>query len=197
MEQRQHVADQREEQRCQQRPHERAPPTHEARPAEDCRCDALERLVADDRRADLDLGGEIQAGERRHRGTNHERKDHGAIDSHPEAARRRLVETDRSERQPCARAVEPPVGEQSEDDDRDERDRNEADLRRQHVDHVAVDGAFGVVPQQERQALEDAQRAQRGNDRRQAEETDQGRVEEACGQSDANERECAEQQHEP
>ena len=113
VEQRQDVVDQREEERCQQRPDERAPAAREARPAEDGRGDALERLVADDRRADLDLGREVEAGERRHQRADDEREDHGAVGPHPEPARRRLVETDGPQRQPRARAVEPPVGEEA------------------------------------------------------------------------------------
>src|SRR2546422_10709946 len=66
LEQRQHVADQREEERSQQRPYERPFAAGQAGPAEDSGGDALEWLVADDRRADLDLGREIEAGDRGH-----------------------------------------------------------------------------------------------------------------------------------
>ncbi len=92
---------------------------------------------------------------------------------HSEPARRRLVEADGPEREPRPRAVKPGVGEHREHDDADEGDRDEADGRRQRGDEVAVDRALRVVAQQQRDALEDAERAERGDDRGQLEHPDE------------------------
>ena len=50
-------------------------PAREARAAEDGGGDARERVVADDRRADLDLGREVEAGDRRHHRADDEREE--------------------------------------------------------------------------------------------------------------------------
>ena len=75
VEQRQDVVDQREEERREQRADERALPAGERCAAEDGCGDALEPEVADDRRADLDLGREVEAGERRHHRADDEREE--------------------------------------------------------------------------------------------------------------------------
>ena len=80
--------------------------------------DALQRLVADDRRPDLHLGGEVEAADRGQHGAGDEREDHDDIGADPEPARRRLVEADCAQRHARARAVEPAVRR-----DREERRR--------------------------------------------------------------------------
>ena len=76
-----------------------------------------------------------------------------------------------------ARAVQPHVAEDGEDDDGDEGDRNEADALRETADDVARDGAFGVIPEEERCAFEDAERPERRDDRRKLEDADEHGVE--------------------
>ena len=191
VEQRQDVVDQRQEQRCQQRPEERPAPAGEAGASEHAGGDALERVVPDDRRSDLDLRGEVEARDRREHRAADEGEDHRAVCPDPDPARRRLVETDRPQRHARPGAVQPPVSRDREDDHPDEREGDEAPARRQRLHRVARDRPRRVVAQPERHALEDAERPERGDDRRKAEDPDQERVEDPGGEPHADQGEGA------
>ena len=98
VEQREDVVDQREEERRQQRTHERSASSGEARSAEDGAAMLSSAKSADERRADLDLGREVEAGNRRHHRAGDEGEEHHAAGRHPEPARR----TSRRGRPPSA-----------------------------------------------------------------------------------------------
>ena len=175
-EERQDVDDHVEEQRADDGADERPAAAEQAGPAEHGGGDARQREAAADARvADADLGGEEEAADRRGEGGDEERPHEQVADPHAAAVGRLLVEAHGPRRQPARRAVQPDVGGERDDDDDDERDRHEADAVEQEVDELEADRPVGLRAQPQRDALEDAQHRQRGDDRRQLETADQDR----------------------
>src|SRR2546423_11137 len=157
----------------------------------------LEPLVADDRRADLHLGCEVEACDGRHHRADDEGDQDRAAGRHAEPAGGRRIEPDGAQRQARARAVQPEVGEEREHDDPDECVRDEPDAGRQCARHVGVDRTGRERAQEERCSFEDAERAEGGDDRGETEHADEERVEDPRRETDADDRESTRNERDP
>ena len=127
---------------------------------------------------DPDLSGQHDAASDREERARDVGGELRAVDPRTEAASPLLVRADGAQLEAGTAPPEQPLGHDRHRDDDDERDRDRSRGRRDEVEERSVDEPAGDRPQQERDAPEDEERRERGEDGRELDDPHESAVDE-------------------